>query len=251
LEDQRAGKLRSRNFIAQKPYCRMVSKWVAALEERRQWPLGQRVHALTKQSSAHQQLRSHCKLMNTKIKLSITTLAVILGVTLALVQNARTSAAQGPPTRLEGAWIMKFVGVPQTTLFTLSPTDSAGRRAVVHANNVENYPQALGFVPEAVSQSVTIGEAAMISKHEGMFTVVQYGLDANQQIVWAMVDSGTFREIGPDKMEHYHNIGLYLPHQLGEDGLPIGGEAPFVCVPVTSIDTRISLRAPCTPTPMP
>jgi hypothetical protein len=203
------------------------------------------------QISAHQQLRQHRKLMKTNIKLSIATMAVLMGATLATIHTVRTTAAPSPPTRLEGAWIMKFAGVPQTTLFTLTPIDSAGRRAVVHAHNVEDYPQALGLVPEAVAQSATIGEAAMISKHEGVFTVVQYGLDADQNIVWAMVDSGTFKEISPGKMEHVHHIGLYMPYQLGEDGLPGDGQAPLVCVPVTSIDTRVPILAPCTPIPMP
>jgi hypothetical protein len=166
------------------------------------------------------------------------------------VQGERADRRHGP-LKLEGAWIMRFSGTPLTAMFTESP-DPSGRRATISGSTVVGDPTLLGSFPDAQSQSPLVGEAVVTGSDHGVFTVVQYGMKpvagALPAIVYIIVDSGTFKEIGPGKLEHKHNLAVYLPFQDADgDGLPDEGQDPVACIPLTSLDTRVPLLPPCTP----
>jgi len=188
--------------------------------------------------------------MNAKRNVTVAAVGVCLGALLIVSQTAGSNRGH-QPFKLGGAWIMKFQGNPTTCMVTDAP-DASGRRAAVSGTTVIGDPTLGGAFLEAQWQSPVMGEAVVTGWDRGAFTVVQYGLKPGAaglpEIVYIIVDSGTFKEIGPGKTEHQHNAAVYLPFQDADgDGLPDEGQAPVACVPMTSLETRVSLLPPCTP----
>jgi hypothetical protein len=96
-----------------------------------------------------------------------------------------------------------------------------------------------------------VGELVMTGPDTVEFTAVWYGMKKGvpfDQVVVIGVNSGQARFTGPGKSEGTHHLAMYAPGaDVDGDGLPDPGQAPAVCLPATSIDTRVGLMPPCKP----
>jgi hypothetical protein len=87
------------------------------------------------------------------------------------------------------------------------------------------------------------------------YTIVGYGLKKlnpptpfQEQVVLIWVDSGQLKFTGPGQLENTHHVAYYHPEaDTDGDGLPDPGQTPLLCLPATTLDTRVGLMPPCTP----
>lgn len=188
--------------------------------------------------------------MKCRKSIVLAALGVAAGTGLVLSQaGPRQNRLQ--PTRLEGAWIMTAPPSPLKVALTFAPFDSSGRRAAVYGHHIVGDPTLAGAFPEAEYQTPLVGEARMSSRNEGMSTVTAYGMKmgpAGPEIVYIVVDSGTFTETNPGQALSFHWMSVFLPSQDADgDGLPDPGQQPVACAPLQTISTRVPILPPCTP----
>jgi hypothetical protein len=93
-----------------------------------------------------------------------------------------------------------------------------------------------------------VGELVMTGPDTGNFTVVWYGMKRSfpfDQVVCIGVNSGQVKFTGPGKSEATHALAFYAPStDADRDGIPDPGQAPALCLPSLSHDTRVPLLAP-------
>lgn len=197
--------------------------------------------------------------MLNKKNLLLVTLAAAAATALVLTQTAATGPNQA--TKLEGAWIAKVPGTPLQWSYVMSPSDPSGKRAALSGSLQVRIPVDVlfpGLIPQLDYSSDTTGEIVMTGSDTADFTSVGYGMKKiaptmeypfTEQVVLIWVTSGQVKFTGPGKAEVAHHLAYYLPAADADgDGLPDPGQSPILCMPVTtSLDTRVSLMAPCTP----
>lgn len=190
--------------------------------------------------------------MKAKSHIALAALGVALGTVLIVTQVA-WSDGEPQPLKLEGSWIAK--GQIGQWMYSFSPSDPSGREAAFQGTIHVIDPTLGGLFPDVQYVTDLIGQAVVTSPGEAAYTVVEYAMKkvgAIPEKVVIIVDSGTVRRIAPGKAEVHHNIALYLPSQdADEDGLPDKGQSPILCLPFTSLDTRLPILPPCTPAPAP
>jgi len=191
--------------------------------------------------------------MKTKQYAALAIIAVAAGAFLALNPHAQSEASKSQAMKLEGAWIAKVVGYPMQWAYTLTP-DSSGRRAAMSGSvHVPIPPQVINpaLFPDWEYNTDLVGELVMTGPDTAIFTAVWYGMKKGvpfDQVVYIGVNSGQARFTGPGKSEGTHHLAMYAPTTDGDgDGLPDPSQNPAVCLPATTIDTRVPLLQPCTP----
>ena len=194
--------------------------------------------------------------MKKKLNIVLAALGVVL-VTGLLLTQAAWSEGKSQSFKLEGAWIAKVPGLPMQWSYNLSP-DPSGRRASMSGSiQVPIKPVMINpaLFPDWEYNSPLVGELVMTGPDTGIFSAVWYGLKQGppngfDQVVLIGVNSGHVKFTGPGKSEVTHHLGLYAPStDVDGDGLPDPGQSPAVCLPTTTIDTRLPFLPPCTPTP--
>lgn len=181
------------------------------------------------------------------------------GLLLTLVAAAALTiagTANAPQvSKLEGAWIAKVPGMPLQWSYTLAP-DPSGRTAAMYGSIQVHIPPAIAppDYPFADMEynSDMVGQLVMTGPNEGKFTAVWYGMKKGfpfNEIVYIGVNSGHVKFAGPGKSEVTHALAFYAPGTDADgDGLPDPGQAPALCLPSLSHDTRVPLLPPaCTP----
>jgi hypothetical protein len=215
-------------------------------------PLRSRRCGTFEASSKHQQNKG-VKKMKTKQYAALTIVAVAAGAFVAFNSPAQSAAGKSQVFKLEGAWIAKVVGMPMQWAYTVSPDPSGRRAALAGSIHVPIPPQAINPALFADWEYNTdmVGELVMTGPDTVEFTAVWYGMKKGfpfDQIVLIGVNSGQGRFTEPGKMTGTHNLGMYAPGTDGDgDGLPDPGQDPAVCLPATSIDTRVPFLQPCGP----
>ena len=193
--------------------------------------------------------------MKTKPRIALAILALAAGTSFVLTQAA-WSNRQKQPLKLEGAWVASVPTTPLGWTYTLAPSDPNGQSAVLQGTiHIPAEPTWGGAFPDAEYLSALVGEAVMTGRNEAAFTVLYYAMKqgaAGPEKVYIGLDSGTIKQTAPGRTEVSHNFGIFLPGQDADgDGLPDEGQSPAVCIPYASLDTRLPLLRPCTPTPAP
>ncbi|MBI2929484.1 MAG: hypothetical protein HYY24_27790 [Verrucomicrobia bacterium] len=194
--------------------------------------------------------------MLNKKNLVVATLATMAAVALVVTQTAESK--QNQANKLEGAWVAKVPGMPVQWSYVLSPSDPSGRRAAISGSLHVRIPADILYpdlVPATDYSSDLVGEAMMTGPDTANFTSVGYGINKvdppapfYEQVVLIWVNSGQVKFTGPGKTEVTHHVAYYLPAADGDgDGLPDPGQTPFLCLPATSLDTRVGLMPPCPP----
>ena len=191
--------------------------------------------------------------MKPKQYAALAIIAVAAGAFLALNPSAQSAASnrQQKSYKLEGAWIAKVPGMPMQWAYTVSPEPSGRRASLVGSIHVPIPPQVINpaLFPDWEYNTDMVGEVVMTGPDTVEFTVVWYGMKKGvpfDQVVVIGVNSGQGRFTGPGKMEGTHNLAMYAPSADGDgDGLPDQGLAPAVCLPATTIDTRVPFLQPC------
>ena len=186
--------------------------------------------------------------MNTKRNIALTGLALALGATVLVTAGAGGGGKEA--FKLEGSWMAKNI-YGQSYIYTFAPSDPSGRQAAFHGSFVDAEPTLGGALPPDSYLTPFIGQAEMAGPDEAKFTVIWYTVakvaGAPQKVLIGM-DSGTIKKTGPGKAEVSHSSSFYWPGQdANGDGLPDTGQAPFLCVTLTSLDTRLPILPPCQP----
>ena len=190
--------------------------------------------------------------MQTKRNIALAALGAVVGTVVILTQAA-WSGLQNQPLKLEGSWVaMDQIG---EWMYSFSPSDPGGREAAFQGTIHVVDPTLGGLIPDAQYVTGFIGHAVVTGPEEAVFTTLQYVMKQAGPVpekVAIIIGSGTAKQIAPNRVEANHRLALYLPSQDADgDGLPDMGQEPLICVPHTSMDTRLPLLRPCTPTPAP
>ena len=196
--------------------------------------------------------------MQNRKKIVLMTLATSAVVTLLVLNQSAWSGQDHVTHKLEGAWIGKVPGTDVQWTYTMAPTDSSGRRATIFGSlqvRIPSWALFPGVLPEADYVDNFVGENTMTGPNTARFTVFGHGikkLDSPtpylEKVAFMFVGSGNLTYTGPGKAEVAHNFAFYLPEADGDgDGLPDPGQTPLLCLPTTSVDTRVGLIPPCTP----
>jgi len=188
--------------------------------------------------------------MFSKKQTTLTTVGAAALACLLVAQVAWTDRAS-ESRRLEGAWIAKVPGTPLQWTYTMTP-DPSGREAVISGSIQVPVPPGLyGAFTDVEYVSPMVGQAARTSRNTADFTAVWYGLKKGapfDQVVFIGVTSGQIKFKGAGTAEVAHRLAFYAPSADADgDGLPDPGQPPVLCLPATSMDTRLSLLPPCTP----
>lgn len=197
--------------------------------------------------------------MFSKKNLFFTTLAAVAAAAFVVTQSAWT---QQQPNKLEGAWITKVPGYPIQWISVLSPSDPSGQSAAMSGSLQVRipielmYPAVFPEVDPNIS-SAFVGDMVMTGHNKAKWTMVGHGLKKvaptlespfMEQVVLIWVASGECKFTGPGKLENTGSIAYYLPDADGDgDGLPDADATPVVCLPASSISTRVGQALPCTP----
>ncbi len=189
--------------------------------------------------------------MKTKRNIAVAAFGVALGAVVILTQAGWTGLGT---YKLEGAWVAKVPGMPLQWTYTLVP-DPSGRRAAMYGSIQVNIPPAIvppNPFPDLEYNSDLVGELVMTGPGTAKFTAVYYGMKKDfpfNKVVYIGVTSGQVRFTGPGKAEVTHALAFYAPEtDVDGDGLPDPGQAPALCLPSLSRDTRVPLLPPaCTP----
>ncbi len=197
--------------------------------------------------------------MFSKKNMVLTTLAAAVAIVLVVTQSAWTDQQ---PNKLEGAWITKVPGYPIQWISVLSPSDPSGRSAAMSGSLQVRipielmYPTLFPEVDPSLSSSF-VGDVVMTGDNKAKWTMVGHGLKKalptlespfTEQVVLIWVASGECTFTRPGKFESTGTIAYYLPEADGDgDGLPDADATPVVCLPASSISTRIGQAPPCTP----
>ncbi len=177
---------------------------------------------------------------------------------LLIVTQSAWSDPNGQANKLEGAWIAKSTNTPLQGSYVLTPSDPSGQRATISGLIQVRIPAPVlfpGLFGDSKISGDFVGEAMMTGPDTGNYTIIGYGrkpLDPptpfQEQVVLIWVDSGRIDFTGPGKMQVTHRVAYYLPTADADgDGLPDPGQPPVVCLPATTLDTRVGLIPPCTP----
>lgn len=158
-------------------------------------------------------------------------------------------ARSGQAFKLEGAWVARVPGYPMMWTYSLAP-DSSGRQASISGSiQVPITPAVYGLFTDMEYQSPMVGEVVMTGNDTATFTAVWYGLKKDfpfDQVVYIGVNSGIVKFTASGRAEMKHNLGFYHPTKDTDgDGLPDPGQDADLCIPATSIDTRVGLLPPC------
>lgn len=196
--------------------------------------------------------------MLNKKNILLVTFAAAAATALVLTQTAASGPNQA--TKLEGAWIAKVPGTPLQWSYVMSPSDPSGKRAAISGSLQVRIPVDVlfhGLIPQLDYNSDMTGEIVMTGSDTADFTVVGYGMRKivptpespfTEQVVLIWVTSGQVKFTSPGKAEVAHHLAYYLPAADADgDGLPDAGQVPLLCLPATSLDTRMVLLPPCTP----
>ena len=194
--------------------------------------------------------------MLSKKNIVAVTLATGAAALLGITQGA-WSGTNRQANKLEGAWIAKSTTSPVQASYVLTPSDPSGQRATLSGLIQVGIPIGVLF-PEFADREIGgdfVGEAVMTGPNTASYTIVGYGRKKlnpptpfEEQVVLIWVDSGQIRFTGPDKVQVTHYVSYYHPAaDADKDGLPDPGKAPVVCLPATTLDTRVGLIPPCTP----
>lgn len=198
--------------------------------------------------------------MLSKKNITIVIIGASVTTFLAIAQSAKSNQ-NNESNRLEGSWVAKVPGTPIQWAYTLSPSDPSGQQAAMSGSIHVKIPVTF-MNPDFIDQEYISnfnGEAVMIKHDTAKFTAVWYGLKkvipsapfyVEEQVVNIGVTSGQVKYTGQGKAEFTHHIAFYHPEADADgDGLPDPGQTPFLCLPASSsLDTRIGLMQPCTPT---
>jgi hypothetical protein len=191
--------------------------------------------------------------MKTKQYPTLAIVAVAAGAFLAFNSPAQSAGgnAHKKSYKLEGAWIAKVPEMPIQWAYTVTPDPSGRRASMVGSIHIPIPPQAVhptAFFDWEYNTDL-VGELVMTGPDTVEFTAVWYGMKKGllfDQIVLIGVNSGQGRFTGPGKLEGTHNLGMYAPGTYVDgDGLPDPGQAPTICLPAKTIDTRVSFLQPC------
>jgi hypothetical protein len=197
--------------------------------------------------------------MFSKKSMVLMTLAPLAAGALVLTQSAWTHQQ---PNKLEGAWITKVPGYPIQWISVLSPSDSSGQSAAMSGSIQVRIPIELMYpavFPEvdASLSSLFVGNMVMTAHNKAKWTMVGHGLKKvvptiespfTEQVVLIWVASGESKFSSPGKFESTGAIAYYRPDADGDgDGLPDVGAIPVVCLPASSISTRVGQAPCCTP----
>ncbi len=177
---------------------------------------------------------------------------------LLIVTQSAWSDPNGQANKLEGAWIAKSTNTPLQGSYVLTPSDPSGQRATISGLIQVRIPVPVlfpGLFGDSKISGDFVGEAVMTGPDTGNYTIIGYGrkqLDPptpfQEQVVLIWVDSGRLDFIGHGKMQVTHRVAYYHPDADADgDGLPDPGQTPVVCLPATTLDTRVGLIPPCTP----
>ncbi len=195
--------------------------------------------------------------MLSKKNVVLVTLATAAAALLVATQGA-WSGPNGQANKLEGAWIAKSTTSPVTGSYVLSPSDPSGQRATLSGLIQVRIPIEVlfpGLFGDNEIGGDFVGEAVMTGPNTGSYSIVGYGRKTlnpptpfKEQIVLIWVDSGRIDFTGPGKMQVTHRVAYYHPNADADgDGLPDPGQAPLICLPATTLDTRVGVMPPCTP----
>lgn len=186
----------------------------------------------------------------------VVVLATVAAALLITTQGAWTKS-NGGAKKLEGAWIAKSTTSPVQGSYVLTPSDPSGQHATLSGMIQVGIPIGV-LLPEFADAELYgdfVGEAVMTGPDTANYSMVGYSrtkLDPptpfQQQVVVIWVDSGQIKFTGPGKAQVTHRVAYYHPAADADgDGLPDPGQSPVVCLPATTLDTRVGLIPPCTP----
>jgi hypothetical protein len=193
--------------------------------------------------------------MKTKHYTALAILAVAAGAFFVVSPPAESAASKcyRKSYKLEGAWVAKVPGAPMQWSYALSPDPSGRRAAMTGFLQVPIRPGVAvpGLFDDLEFMSPLVGEVVMTGPDTGVFSCVWYGLKSGfpfDEVVFIGVNSGEIQFTGPGKTEITHHLAFYAPTSDADgDGIPDPDQAPALCLPSTSIDTRLGLLPPCTP----
>ena len=189
--------------------------------------------------------------MKMKRNIALAAFGAALGAAVILTQTGWTEVGSN---KLEGAWIAKVPGMPLQWTYTLVP-DPSGRRAAMYGSIQVHIPPVIvspNPFPDMEYNSDMVGQLVMTGPNTAEFTSVWYGMKKGfpfNKVVYIGVNSGQVTFTGPGKAEVTHALAFYAPSTDADgDGLPDPGQAPALCLPSLSRDTRVPLLPPaCTP----
>ncbi len=190
--------------------------------------------------------------MKTKRNIALAAVGVALGAVVILTQAGWSEVGAN---KLEGGWIAKVPGMPLQWSYTLVP-DASGRRAAMYGSIQVHIPPAIvppnHPFPDFEYNSDMVGEIVMTGPNTAEFTAVWYGMKKDfpfNKVVYIGVGSGQGRFTEPGKLELTNALSFYAPGtDIDGDGLPDPGQAPTLCLPAVSHDTRVPLLPPaCKP----
>jgi hypothetical protein len=195
--------------------------------------------------------------MLSKKKLIAVTFATAATALLVITQAAWTGP-NSEANKLEGAWIAKAVTGPVQASYVITPSDPSGQRATLSGLIQVRIPIEVllpGVFGESEISGDFVGEAVMTGPSTASYTVVGYGRKRlnpptpfKEKVVLIWVDSGQIQFTESGKLQVTHCVAYYHPNADADgDGLPDPGQTPVVCLPATTLDTRVGLIPPCTP----
>ena len=164
----------------------------------------------------------------------------VAGVAMLLLTAASRSGGAKAWT-LAGTWI----GTDQSehmSLITTAPMDPASRRFVVVSDDFQATPGFYGMFPEAISRTKARGEMVKTGPQSAAFTLIEFATNADQEVVYVLVVSGTVVLTSPDSgMSAGATVALYAPEQD-----PFGEEPPaYGCFPYAYSFQRVPVAPPC------